>query len=179
VPSAVVLAEAKWTHALVAACVVAASAAAHAESRGGATGPLLAGSLGQFNFVDSGDGLFGGGLEYRWAPVGRWNLIPGVGVTFAEGGAAYGYAALHYDFHVGHSWFVTPVIGAGYFRNTDTLDLGHAAEFKTGLEISVRVADRYRLGVQGYHLSNASLSDDNPGSEVIELLFAFPLRAGR
>jgi hypothetical protein len=144
-----------------------------------ATGPLLAGSLAQFNFVDAGDGLFGSGLEYRWAPLGRWNLVPGVGVTFAEGGAAYGYAALHYDFHVGRSWFVTPVIGAGYFRNTDTLDLGHAVEFKTGLEISVRVANRYRLGVQGYHLSNASLSDDNPGSEVIELLFAIPLRAGR
>jgi hypothetical protein len=86
---------------------------------------------------------------------------------------------LLYDFRIGHSWFVTPVIGAGYFRNTGTLDLGHALEFKTGLEISVRVADRYRLGVQGYHLSNASLSEDNPGTEVLQLMFAIPLRGGR
>ncbi len=178
-PSAVVLAEARRTLALLATCAVATGAAAHAESREAATGPLLAGSLSQFNFVDSGDGLFGGGLEYRWAPLGRWKLIPGAGVTFVEGGAAYGYAALHYDFRVGRSWFVTPVIGAGYFRNTGTLDLGHALEFKTGLEISVRVADRYRLGVQGYHLSNASLSEDNPGTEVLQLMFAIPLRGGR
>jgi hypothetical protein len=179
VQSAVVLAEAGRTLALIAACTVAAAAAAHADSRVAATDPLLAGSLGQFNFVDSGDGLFGGGLEYRWAPLGRWKLIPGVGVTFAEGGAAYGYAALHYDFQLGRGWFVTPVIGAGYFRNTGTLDLGHAVQFKTGLEISVRLADRYRLGLQGYHLSNASLSEDNPGTEVLELVFAIPVCARR
>jgi hypothetical protein len=179
VQSAVVLAEARRTLALAAACAVAAGAAAHAESREAATAPLLAGSLSQFNFVDSGDGLFGGGLEYRWAPLGRWKLVPGIGVTFAEGGTEYGYAALHYDFHIGRSWFVTPVIGAGYFRNTDTLDLGYAVEFKTGLEISVRVADRYRLGVQGYHLSNASLSEDNPGTEVLELVIAIPISGGR
>lgn len=174
------LAEAKRTLALVAACAVAAYAPARAESREAATaGPLLTGSLSQFNFVDSGDGLFGGGLEYRWAPLGDSRLIPGIGVTFAEGGTAFGYAALHYDFHIGSEWFVTPVIGAGYFRNTDTLDLGYAVEFKTGLEISVRVADRYRLGVQGYHLSNASLSEDNPGTEVLELVIAIPISGGR
>jgi len=170
---------AKWTHASLAACALAITPVALADPALDDAAPLLVGTLGQFNFVDSGDGLTGGGLEYRWAPLGRWRLIPGVGVTFAEGGAAYGYAALQYDFRVGHAWFVTPVIGAGYFRNTDTLDLGHPVEFKTGLEISVRVADRYRLGLRGYHLSNGSLSEENPGTEVLELLFAIPLGGDR
>ena len=140
--------------------------------------PLFVGGVGQFNFVDSGDGLVGGGGEYRWAPVGRWKLIPGAGVTFAEGGTAYGYAALHYDFRLGRSWFVTPVVGAGLFRNTDALDLGHAVQFKTGLEISLRVSGRVRVGLQGYHLSNASLDDDNPGTEVLELVVLVPLGGG-
>jgi hypothetical protein len=163
---------------LTVACAAMPCGASASESRAPEP-PLLVGSVGQFNFVDSGDGLLGGGAEYRWAPVGRWKLIPGAGVTFAEGGTAYGYAALHYDFAVGDSWFVTPVVGAGLFRNTDALDLGHTVQFKTGLEISLRVAGRYRIGLQGYHLSNASLDDDNPGTEVLELVVLVPVGGGR
>ncbi len=150
-----------------------------ASESGAREPPVLVGSAGQFNFVDSGDGLIGGGGEYRWAPLGRWKLIPGAGLTFVEGGSAYGYAALHYDFPMGHSWFVTPVVGAGLFRNTDALDLGHAVQFKTGLEISLRVAGRIRVGLQGYHLSNASLDDDNPGTEVLELTVLVAVGAAR
>jgi hypothetical protein len=164
---------------LLAASALATTPVALGEPALDAVAPLVVGSISQFNFVDSGDGLIGGGLEYRWAPLGRWKLVPGVGATLAEGGAAYGYAALHYDFELGRSWFVTPVVGAGYFRNTGTLDLGHVVQFKTGLEVSVRVAGRYRVGLQAYHLSNASLSDDNPGTEVLELVFAIPVDDGR
>jgi hypothetical protein len=164
---------------LVAIAIAAIPCRASASEAEAPEPPLLVGSVGQFNFVDAGDGLIGGGGEYRWAPVGRWKLIPGAGVTFAEGGTAYGYAALHYDFAVGHSWFVTPVVGAGLFRNTDALDLGHTVQFKTGLEISLRVDGRYRIGLQGYHLSNASLDDDNPGTEVLELVVLVPVGGGR
>lgn len=152
---------------------VAADTAAHPEEAG--SDALLAATLGQFNFVDEGDGRVGGGLEYRWAPLGRWKLAPGAGLTVAETGAMYGYASLHCDLRLGRSWYLTPVLGAGLFRNTDALDLGHAVEFKTGLEISMQVPSLGRIGLAGYHLSNAGLSTDNPGTEVLELVFALPL----
>ena len=166
---------------LVAAAVAFAAipSRASASESGTPEPPRLVGSVGQFNFVDSGDGLVGGGAEYRFAPQGRWHLVPGLGVTFVESGAIYGYAALHVDFRIGRAWFVTPVVGAGLFRNTDALDLGHSVQFKTGLEISTRVAGRYRVGLQGYHLSNASLDDDNPGTEVLELVVSIPVGAAR
>jgi lipid A 3-O-deacylase len=165
----------KWSRAALAACALAELPTAFAEPHAAGAQPRAVATLGQVNFVDQGDGLAGGGVEYRWAPLGSWSLIPGVGFTLAETGAVYGYAALHYDFHLGRTWILTPVLGAGLFRNGGDLDLGHAVEFKSGLELSVRVAGGWRIGLQGYHLSNASLSADNPGTEVIELVVAVPL----
>ena len=55
------------------------------------------------------------------------------------------------------------------------MDLGHAVQFKSGIELTARVADRYRVGLLFYHLSNAGLSDDNPGVEVLEVVFGIPV----
>jgi lipid A 3-O-deacylase len=158
---------------MVAACAMAAVPAAAAETA--SADPLVVLAAGRMNMRHPDEGPLAAGIEYRWAPLGRWKLIPGVGLTLAEEGAAYACAALHYDVHLGRTWVLTPVLGAGAFRNGGSLDLGYALEFKTGLELSFRVAGRYRVGLLGYHLSNASLSDDNPGTEVVELTFAIPI----
>ena len=159
--------------AMAATCAVAAAPATSAET---GAAPLVVLSAGRMNMKHPDEGPSAVGIEYRWAPIGSWRLVPGAGFTLAEEGAAYAYAALHRDFELGHSWFLTPTFGAGAFRNGGNLDLGYALEFRTGLELSFRVADRYRLGLLGYHVSNARLSDDNPGTEVVELVFAIRLR---
>jgi hypothetical protein len=163
------------TAMMLSACAMAAASVASCEPVTANAGPLVVLSAGQFNIEDPSEGPTGGGLEYRWAPLDRWKLIPGVGFTLAEGGVAYGYAALHYDFHLGRSWFLTPVVGAGLFRNGGDVDLGHSVQFKSGIELSARVAERYRVGLLFYHLSNGGLSDDNPGVEVLEVVFGIPL----
>jgi len=160
---------------LLSACAMATARVASCEPVTGEPGPLVVLTAGRFNIEDPSEGPTGGGVEYRWAPLDRWKLIPGVGFTLAEGGVAYGYAALHYDFHLGRSWFVTPVVGAGLFSNGGDVDLGHSAQFKSGIELSTRVAERYRVGLLFYHLSNGGLSDDNPGVEVLEVVFGIPL----
>ena len=163
------------TAMLLSACAMAAARVASCEPAAAEAGPLLALTAGRFNIEDPSEGPTGGGVEYRWAPLDRWKLVPGVGFTLAEGGVAYGYAALHYDFHLGRSWFLTPVFGAGLFSNGGDVDLGHAVQFKSGIELSARVAERYRVGLLFYHLSNGGLSDDNPGVEVLEVVFGIPL----
>ena len=35
-----------------------------------------------------------------------------------------------------------------------------------------------RLGVSVYHMSNASIGDKNPGTEVVSLVFSWPLGPG-
>ena len=159
----------------MAACALASAPAASAGTGPAVAGPLLVLTAGRLNIKHPDEGPSGGGVEYRWAPLGRWKLVPGAGLTIAEEGAAYAYAALHYDFHLGDSWSLTPVLAAGAFRDGGNLDLGYALEFKTGVELSFRVAGRYRIGLLGYHLSNAGLSEDNPGTEALELVFAIPV----
>jgi hypothetical protein len=132
-------------------------------------------SAGRMNMRHPDEGPWDAGVEYRWAPLGSWKLVPVLGLTIAEEGAGYAYAAIRYDFHLGRSWTLAPEFGAGAFRNGGNLDLGYALEFKSALEISYRVADRCRVGLVGYHLSNASLSEDNPGTEVVELVIAVPI----
>jgi lipid A 3-O-deacylase len=163
------------TAMLLSACAMAAATVASCEPVAAEPGPLLALTAGQFNIEDPSEGPTGGGMEYRWAPLDRWKLIPSVGITLAEGGVAYGYAALRYDFHLGSSWRLTPVLGAGLFGNGGDVDLGHAVQFKSGLELTARVAERYRVGLLFYHLSNGGLSDDNPGVEVLEVLVGIPI----
>ena len=162
---------------LLSACAMAVAPVASSEPVKEEPGPLVVLTAGRFNIEDPSEGPTGGGVEYRWAPLDRWKLVPGMGFTLADGGVAYGYGTLRYDFRLGNSWFLTPVFGAGLFSNGGDVDLGHAVQFKTGIELSARVAGRYRVGLLFYHLSNAGLSDDNPGVEVLEVVFGIP--AGR
>jgi hypothetical protein len=160
---------------LLSACAMAVTRIASCEPVTVEPGPLIVLSAGRFNIEDPSEGPTGGGVEYRWAPLERWKLIPSVGFTLAEGGVAYGYAALGYDFHLGSSWRLTPVFGAGLFNGGGEVDLGHSVQLKSGIELSARVAGRYRLGLLFYHLSNGGLSDENPGVEVLEVVFGVPM----
>ncbi|MDP6622047.1 MAG: acyloxyacyl hydrolase, partial [Alphaproteobacteria bacterium] len=53
-------------------------------------------------------------------------------------------------------------------------DLGHWIEFRSQLELAYRFDDRSRLGVSLSHISNASLDDNNPGTESLMLNYAVP-----
>jgi hypothetical protein len=157
---------------VLAACLLGPGAAAAGDDE---ASPLLVLTAGRFNIKHPEDGPFGGGIEYRWAPLGRWKLIPGVGFTAGGGGVAYGYASLRYDFRLGRSWVLTPVFGAGAFNASQDVDLGYGLEFKSGLELTYRTPGGYRAGLLVYHLSNGGLSERNPGTEVLELVFGIPL----
>ena len=89
------------TAMLLSACAMAAAPVASCEPVTGEPGPLVVLTAGRFNIEDPSEGPTGGGVEYRWAPLERWKLIPSVGFTLADGGVAYGYAALRYDFRLG------------------------------------------------------------------------------
>ncbi len=163
------------TIAIVAAFAAAAAPSATADEPVSVDGPRVVLTAGRMNMANPGEGPSDLGIEYRWAPVGRWQLIPTVGLTLASDGAGYAYASLQYDFGLGSRWFVTPGFGAGFFWNGDQLDLGYPLIFKSALEVSYRLDAGYRIGLRGYHLSNARLSQDNPGTEVVELSVSIPV----
>lgn len=115
------------------------------------------------------------GVEYRWQPIRFWGLVPSVGIAAALNGSAYLYHDLGREFAVGDTWYVRLSSGPGLFRNDGDIDLGSTLQFRTGIEVGARLRNKGRIGLVIHHLSNASTSSKNPGTETLTLLFAMPL----
>jgi len=130
--------------------------------------PRLELTLGALDAFD-GPRPLAAGLEYRWAPLGRWSLTPGAGLLAGTDGSHYAFADLSHRFAMGPAWFATIVFGAGYFHDGSVVQLGHELMFRSGLEIGRSLDGRWRLGLAFDHLSNAGLSEHNPGTEILSL----------
>ena len=55
--------------------------------------------------------------------------------------------------------------GGDIYGEGDGKDLGHAIEFRSGIEVAYRFDDYSRLGLSFTHISNAGLDERNPGVE--------------
>ena len=104
-----------------------------------------------------------------------WVFKPFIGVMGTTDSALYGYAGIRLDVYFGRRWVVTPSFAPGLYHDGDGKDLGHAIEFRSAFEVAYRFDDRSRLGLSLYHLSNAGLDDNNPGTEVLTLHYSYPL----
>ncbi|RVU35221.1 acyloxyacyl hydrolase [Hwanghaeella grinnelliae] len=113
-------------------------------------------------------------LEYI-TDLDWWIFTPMVGVMATTDAAAYVYAGIRADIYLGRRWVITPQFAPGLYHDGDGKDLGHVIEFRSGLEVAYRFDDRSRLGLTLYHLSNASLDDNNPGTEVVTLHYSLPM----
>lgn len=112
-------------------------------------------------------------LEYRFARR-LWAFKPFLGASGTTDAAAYAYGGLLVDIHFGPRWVLTPNAAFGLYRNGSGKKLGHAAEFRTGAELAYRFDNRSRLGLAFHHISNASLGEKNPGTEILSLIYSVP-----
>lgn len=112
-------------------------------------------------------------LSYR-SDYKLWIFKPHAGMLVAKDGDFYGYGGLLTDIYWGKHIVTTLSTavggyGGGGFR------LGSHVEFRSGVEAAYRFEDKSRLGVGFYHISNAGLTDRNPGSESLMLEYAYPI----
>lgn len=108
-----------------------------------------------------------------------WIFKPFGGMMATSDAAVYGYAGFLVDVYFGRRIVLTPSLAAGLYADGDGKDLGHVVEFRSSLELAWRFDDRSRLGLSFYHISNASLSDNNPGTEVLSLNYSIPIGRGK
>ncbi len=113
-------------------------------------------------------------LEYR-SSAEYWIFKPFAGAMATSDAAFYAYGGVLVDIYLGNRLVLTPNFAAGLYAEGDGKDLGHVVEFRSGLEASYRFDNRARLGVLFYHISNAGLDDNNPGTEVLSLTYSHPL----
>ncbi len=104
-------------------------------------------------------------VDYRF---GKKFLIfkPFITGAYVTNESSFIGAGVLVDIYLGRRWVLTPQFSPTYWQGaTDNLDLGHALEFRSRLELAYRFGDRSRIGLSIDHSSNAGLGDGNPGVE--------------
>jgi hypothetical protein len=113
--------------------------------------------------------------ELRFAQ-GYWNIKPLVGVFGTSRGATYVYFGLRYDFIFADHYVIMPDAAFGWYHRGDGKNLGSPAEFKTGVEFAYRFDNAARIGIAFDHISNAGLTQTNPGTEQLLLMLSWPFQ---
>jgi hypothetical protein len=113
-------------------------------------------------------------IEYRYLDI-YYGLRPIIGFHMDSESALYGYAGFNWDIQLADAWWFTPTASVGAYSQGDGQDLGHAIEFRTGIELAYERENKSRIGLQLTHLSNAGIGNKNPGTEILQLNYAWPL----
>ena len=157
--------------ALAAAWLVTATIPARADDPA-----FIVGQIGHFDFFDDVEST-SFNLEYR-SNYKLWFLKPFGGLMVNTDKAVYGYGGLLVDIYFGKRWVLTGNTAIGAYSHGDSKELGSVLEFRSGLEFAFRFDNRARLGVGIHHLSNAGIGSQNPGTEILSVIFSWPLGRG-
>jgi hypothetical protein len=135
---------------------------------------LLTLGLGAYDVIQNEDNTMAASLEYQ---SGRklWVFNPFAGVMGTLDSAVYGYAGIALDLKLADHWVLTPSFAAGLYARGDGRDLGSPVEFRSAIALGYEFDNGVRAGLLFYHLSNAGLTEQNPGTEVLMATYGIPL----
>lgn len=103
----------------------------------------------------------------------HWNLLrPVLGVLTSSKGGAYLYSGVAADIPLTGTLRVSPGFAPGVVLASADRDLGSPIEFRSSIELSVAPVRAMRLGFAFSHISNARLTDHNPGVETLTFSIA-------
>jgi hypothetical protein len=157
---------------LVALAVLLASGASAAEEA--APRAQVAAMAGVFDFTD--DTFRAGELGAQYRGAGRWWVLhPMAGGMVTTDGSWNIYAGFGIDVPLGRRVLIRLGFAPGYYGQGGGKDMGQALEFRSSFEIGWRFDSGWRIGLEGYHLSNADLAAHNPGEGSLLLVLTVPL----
>jgi hypothetical protein len=105
----------------------------------------------------------------------EWLIFkPQAGVVAATDGDYFGYVGFLTDISLGEHLVLTPNVAAGGYGGHG-YRLGSHVEFRSGADLGWRFEDASRFGIGFYHMSNAGLTNRNPGSESLLLEYFYPI----
>ena len=78
------------------------------------------------------------------------------------------------NWYVTERLFVTPSLGVGVYGEHHGVDLGSQLEFRSGIECGYDMKKAGRISVGLWHLSNASIGETNPGTELVAVRYSRP-----
>ncbi len=117
-------------------------------------------------------GLFN--LEYRHGT--RYGPFkPMIGGLVNTDHGFHVYAGIRMDLYLTDKIVLTPSFAPGFYERGDGKELGHVIEFRSGLDLAYRRKNGTRIGAEVHHLSNASLDENNPGTETFLFTYSIPI----
>ena len=122
---------------------------------------------GMFDFSDDGQRAVLFGMQHQNENLIKESFLgtisPVTGFILTENNSAYAYTGIQVQYKVGNLNIV-PSFTPGLYGEGDGKDLGHVLEFKSEIQLSLDLFSNSELGFSYNHISNASLSDKNPGA---------------
>lgn len=100
---------------------------------------------------------------------------PWAGLEATTDGGVYGAGGFLFDVKIGEHFAIVPSVGVGLFEDFGGKDLGSVIEFRSTLELNYIFDDRSRMGLALGHISNAEITDRNPGAEIVTVYYHMPL----
>lgn len=135
-------------------------------------GIRLTAGVHELRHADSASGEAGVEVRLPWRAFGV--VGPVAGVTVTSTASTFAYSGLALDLPVGSRVRVTPSFAAGLYARGGGKDLNNPVQFRTGLELAIRISPRARVGVEVTHLSSGGLATPNPGVESLVLVYEIP-----
>jgi lipid A 3-O-deacylase len=111
-------------------------------------------------------------LEYRF-PAWRFGIGPVIGAAGTTNGGTYERVGLGRDVPFAERWNAHFSLCGGAYQRGGGKDLGRGFEFRSAVDVSYRLRPDLRVGLVLAHLSNAGLSQQNPGVETLSVTVAF------
>jgi len=118
-----------------------------------------------------GEYRFGTSLISAIEPYAK--LKPWVGAEATSDGAIYGVGGILIDVPLGPIVF-TPSFGVGLYSGGGGKDLGSPIEFRSMVELGYQFENQSRFSVAYSHISNANISQTNPGSNILSAYYHIP-----
>jgi lipid A 3-O-deacylase len=102
-----------------------------------------------------------------------WLLRPVLGGAIYTDGSAYVHGGVRLPLAIGNV-VAEPSFAVGRFHRGSTFNLGNVVQFRSGLSIAFPLGEGRTVSLYLYHLSNAGLSERNPGVEVVGVGYTLP-----
>ncbi len=136
---------------------------------------IIAFNLGAYNVFRSDyiHGIFEIEFYPRWK---AWFFYPFAGAFVNTNSKACFFAGITIPILVKKHLLVRLSFAPGLYTASDEKkDLGYILEFRSALKLAWIFNNNSRLGIQLAHISNAGLSEPNPGSEILVISYEIPI----
>ncbi len=160
--------------ALLCAVLLTTSERAAAQVALNETPAVISGGVGWFDVVQQDDEAVDFRLEYRHGEDFLW-LKPWGGIEATSDGSVWGGIGVLMDITFFDTVVLTGSLAPGLYEDGGGKDLGSVFEIRSQVELGYQFENQSRLAVSFSHTSNASVDDDNPGVEVVNLYYHLPL----